>query len=55
VAGEHGVGGGFHLGGLTLEVSTGTAFGLAGVTRQLDADRRPEGSPLGGWRTSRGR
>ena len=55
MTGEHGLGGGFHLVGLALEVGTGAASGLAGVARQLDADQRPEGSPLGGWRTSRGR
>ena len=55
VAGEHGLRGGFHLVGLTLEVGAGAAAALAGVTGQLDADQRPEGSPLGGWRTSRGR
>jgi hypothetical protein len=31
VAGEHGLRGGFHLLGLTQEVGTGAALGLAGV------------------------
>ena len=37
MAGEHGLGGGFQLGGLAFEVGTGAALGLAGVARQLDA------------------
>lgn len=55
VTGEHELGSGLKLLGLTLIVGPGAALLLCGVAGEFDANQRPEGSPLGGWQTFRGR